>query len=307
MTTTGKETKTEKKAPKALAWIGLVLGALLLFSGLVADEGRIGSFLLGLALLLPAGWWFYCQDQDRKRAEHHARAAHTNAQLAQLLGPGDQTVLQGMGEAEPPAPVRRRWPVVTVASIALAGMGAGLLPASEYEPTGGASISETTQTTTSTTTTSPSSTTTSNPTEESRRSDQARASEEAKRSAEARQREEEARRADEERRAEQARAEEERRAEQARAEAEARAAQEAEARAAEERAAAERTAAEQAATQQQGFVAPAQAPAPAQSTYYQNCRAVWDDIGRPIYSGEPGYASHLDKNGDGVGCESRPR
>lgn len=53
--------------------------------------------------------------------------------------------------------------------------------------------------------------------------------------------------------------------------------------------------------------APKPAPRPAQSRYYQNCRAVWNDLGRPIRRGEPGYASHLDRDNDGVGCERRPR
>ena len=51
---------------------------------------------------------------------------------------------------------------------------------------------------------------------------------------------------------------------------------------------------------------PAPAPAP-QGKYYPNCKAVWDELGRPIRNGEPGYDRHLDHDGDGVGCEQRPR
>ena len=51
---------------------------------------------------------------------------------------------------------------------------------------------------------------------------------------------------------------------------------------------------------------PAPAPAP-QGKYYPNCKAVWDELGRPIRNGEPGYGRHLDHDGDGVGCEQRPR
>ena len=51
-----------------------------------------------------------------------------------------------------------------------------------------------------------------------------------------------------------------------------------------------------------------QAPAPAASgKRYKNCRAVWNELGRPIRSNEPGYGRHLDRDGDGVGCERRPR
>ena len=51
---------------------------------------------------------------------------------------------------------------------------------------------------------------------------------------------------------------------------------------------------------------PAPAPAP-QGKYYPNCKAVWDELGRPIRNGEPGYDRNLDHDGDGVGCEQRPR
>lgn len=47
---------------------------------------------------------------------------------------------------------------------------------------------------------------------------------------------------------------------------------------------------------------------PAQdSTYYSNCREVWQQHGGPIQAGDPGYGSHLDRDGDGIGCEKRPR
>jgi hypothetical protein len=40
---------------------------------------------------------------------------------------------------------------------------------------------------------------------------------------------------------------------------------------------------------------------------YKNCTEVWAELGRPIMAGEPGFHSKLDGNGDGVGCEQRPR
>ena len=39
---------------------------------------------------------------------------------------------------------------------------------------------------------------------------------------------------------------------------------------------------------------------------YENCRAVWDDLDRPIKEGEPGFHPGLDSDGDGVGCETDP-
>ena len=48
------------------------------------------------------------------------------------------------------------------------------------------------------------------------------------------------------------------------------------------------------------------APQPSQNTnvYYKNCSAVRAAGKAPLHRGEPGYASHLDRDGDGVACEN---
>lgn len=42
---------------------------------------------------------------------------------------------------------------------------------------------------------------------------------------------------------------------------------------------------------------------PASSAYYSNCSAARAAGAAPVYAGQPGYGSHLDRDGDGVGCE----
>jgi endonuclease YncB( thermonuclease family) len=45
-------------------------------------------------------------------------------------------------------------------------------------------------------------------------------------------------------------------------------------------------------------------PAPEQqSAYYENCTAAREAGAAPVYRGDPGYGSHLDRDGDGVACE----
>ena len=39
------------------------------------------------------------------------------------------------------------------------------------------------------------------------------------------------------------------------------------------------------------------------STYYDNCSAARADGAAPVRTGDPGYGRHLDRDGDGVGCE----
>lgn len=46
-----------------------------------------------------------------------------------------------------------------------------------------------------------------------------------------------------------------------------------------------------------------QAPAPNTEVYYKNCTAAREAGAAPIYSGERGYSSHLDRDGDGIACE----
>ncbi len=47
----------------------------------------------------------------------------------------------------------------------------------------------------------------------------------------------------------------------------------------------------------------AQPSAPAPSAYYENCTAARNAGAAPVRSGDPGYGRHLDRDGDGVGCE----
>ena len=44
-------------------------------------------------------------------------------------------------------------------------------------------------------------------------------------------------------------------------------------------------------------------PTPSTSVHYQNCTAARAAGAAPVYAGQPGYASHLDRDGDGIGCE----
>lgn len=46
-------------------------------------------------------------------------------------------------------------------------------------------------------------------------------------------------------------------------------------------------------------------PARRGNVYYANCDAVRAAGADPIYRGEPGYASHLDRDNDGIACEKR--
>ncbi|OBI01016.1 hypothetical protein A5679_19200 [Mycobacterium scrofulaceum] len=48
---------------------------------------------------------------------------------------------------------------------------------------------------------------------------------------------------------------------------------------------------------------PGPAPTTGASVYYPNCKAACADGVAPIYRGQPGYRSGLDRDGDGIACE----
>lgn len=51
----------------------------------------------------------------------------------------------------------------------------------------------------------------------------------------------------------------------------------------------------------------ATAPTAVAEPYYKNCTAARDAGAAPIYKGEPGYRSELDRDGDGIACEPKRR
>lgn len=50
---------------------------------------------------------------------------------------------------------------------------------------------------------------------------------------------------------------------------------------------------------------PTLAPA-GREVYFRNCREAWSAGAAPIYRGQPGYRSALDRDNDGIACERRP-
>jgi hypothetical protein len=45
------------------------------------------------------------------------------------------------------------------------------------------------------------------------------------------------------------------------------------------------------------------APTTGSTVYYPNCKSACAAGAAPIYQGQPGYRSGLDRDGDGVACE----
>ena len=279
---------------QSVAWLAVAWGVLCVLAGVFDDQepaGMVALALVGLAFLIPSLWWLRCASKDNKAVKHYENTVRTNAYLAQFLTEADQVVIQGMGTPHPPRKTPRHWPGVIALSAVLFIASVILMPVEEDPaPTEPVANTTTSSSATSSTRSSAALSTTRNTEAEASRASAAAAS----RSAEAAAREAAEREAAEREAAERARAEEAARLQREAEEAE-------RARIAEQ----QRLEQEQ---QQHQFVAPARAPEPAPAAaYYKNCTAVWNAIGSPIYAGQPGYDSHLDRDGDGIGCERDPR
>ncbi|MBB1033944.1 hypothetical protein G6031_06025, partial [Dietzia sp. CQ4] len=51
-----------------LAWAGVGVGALVVLGGASLADGAaavVAMTVFGLALILPGGWWLYCEHRDR--------------------------------------------------------------------------------------------------------------------------------------------------------------------------------------------------------------------------------------------------
>ena len=278
---------------QSVAWLAVAWGVLCVLAGVFDDQepaGMVALALVGLAFLIPSLWWLRCASKDNKAVKHYEDTVRTNAYLAQFLTEADQVVIQGMGTPHPPRKTPRHWPGVIALSAVLFIASVILMPVEEDPaPTEPVANTTTSSSVRSTTRSSAALSTTRNTEAEASRASAAAAS----RSAEAAAREAAEREAAEREAAERARAEEAARLQR-------------EAEEAERARLAEQQRLEQ--EQQHQFVAPARAPEPAPAAaYYKNCTAVWNAIGSPIYAGQPGYDSHLDRDGDGIGCERDPR
>lgn len=46
---------------------------------------------------------------------------------------------------------------------------------------------------------------------------------------------------------------------------------------------------------------------PPPTKHFKNCTEAWNAGAAPLRRGDPGYGPHLDRDGDGIACEKRPR
>lgn len=240
-----------------------------------ASPFDVSGLFAALGFFIPGAWWFYCESKDKKARAAHQQRAQAQAHWNEHLDPvKDQAILAGLGPSfDAPQPFRRRWGWAFFAAFVALAIAMALSPetpaASETEePEETSSVTTTTsETTTSTTTSSSSSstTTTTEPTSTSSTTTQEPEPEPTTQEV------------TEEPNVEEVHVEQR---------------------------PVYTPAPEPTPTPQQFYQQPA-APVVQESpsVYYQNCDAVRAAGAAPLYIGSPGYASKLDRDGDGVACE----
>lgn len=263
---------------KIIAWIALGFGALLIvtsFSSGTLRDALAGVFL-GLVFIIPGAWWLYCHNRDARDAATFREESQQRQYLAGLLGDDHPDIVAGMGSADAPQRRPRHWGRVAATAFAMLVAFFIAVPtddtattADDDLPTTSATPEPVKVTETVVVTSTPETTSSSS------RPSKPRATATRTRTSTSSTTPEPVREPVDEP------------AEQY------------------ERPVAPEPVPAQADTRPQGFYqAPPPAPAPAPAaTYFPNCSAARAAGAAPVYIGGPGYGTHLDRDGDGVGCE----
>ncbi|AMJ44228.1 excalibur calcium-binding domain-containing protein [Corynebacterium stationis] len=254
---------------RVLAIATIAIAALIALVSLAPPLSIPGLFA-ALGFFVPGGWWFYCESKDKKARATHQQRVQAQAHWNEHLDPvKDQAILAGLGTPlDGPQLFRRRWGWAFFTAFVAFAIAMVLTPetpaTSETKETEESSSATTTPSeTTTSTTTSSSSSSTTKSEPTSTYSSTTTQEPEPEQTT-------------------------------------------------------QRVTEEPYVEQQSGYTpAPEPTPAPQQfyqqpaapvvqespSVYYQNCDAVRAAGAAPLYIGSPGYASKLDRDGDGVACE----
>lgn len=113
--------------PKTRANVAIWFGAAMAIcvSITAASFGEaISAVFTGSAFIVPGLWWHYCQRRDEHNLiEHAQQTAQIEQSRALLDDTADAVVLQYLTPPPKPAPVRRHWLAIGMATLTLATIG----------------------------------------------------------------------------------------------------------------------------------------------------------------------------------------
>ena len=254
---------------RVLAIATIAIAALIALVSLAPPLSIPGLFA-ALGIFIPGGWWFYCESKDKKARATHQQRVQAQAHWNEHLDPvKDQAILAGLKTPlDGPERFRRRWGWAFFAAFVAFAIAMVISPETP-------AVSETTNTEETTSVNPTPSKTTTSTTASSITSSTTKTEPTSTSSSTTTQEPE---------------------PEQT-----------------------TQRVTEEPYFEQRSVYAPAPEPTPAPqqfyqqpaapvvqespSVYYQNCDAVRAAGAAPLYIGSPGYASKLDRDGDGVACE----
>ncbi|MGP9760706.1 HIRAN domain-containing protein [Corynebacterium sp. AOP12-C2-36] len=132
-----------------LLWVGIAFAVMCAIAGLgsfgESAALAIGYIMVGAGIALACGWPLRCRSQDKKSHAKWQQEQTTNRDLAQYLTDEDRTLLSGLNDSQPPAPVARKWKVVApIAAVLIVigfGMSSSSLPETDSPATSGVGTS----------------------------------------------------------------------------------------------------------------------------------------------------------------------
>lgn len=126
-------------SPRTWSNIAIVIGAIGCMNAIFAAtslRAAISDICISTMFLLPALWWYYCKSRDKQAQAAYEKELRDTQRARKLLDPvRDAAVLHGLDDPMPPAPMRRRWLIVSVAALMLGMLGSGLADDTPDTPT----------------------------------------------------------------------------------------------------------------------------------------------------------------------------
>lgn len=103
------------------AWASLILGVLFVITSMPQGFNReaASTMMLGAVFIIPALWWFRCQQEDEARLKEYEEAFKAQREIEPWLTDEDRRLLGTTAAIEPPQTVKRHWPIVAMICLAI--------------------------------------------------------------------------------------------------------------------------------------------------------------------------------------------
>lgn len=117
-------------SPRTWSNIAIFIGIIGCINAIFAAtslRAAISDICISVMFVLPALWWYYCESRDKQAQAAYEKELSDIQRARKLLDPvRDATVLHGLDDPTPPAPIRRRWLAISAVALMFGMIGSGL-------------------------------------------------------------------------------------------------------------------------------------------------------------------------------------